>query len=76
MQKDGADVLRALIAAKGGKMLAKDARQKMHLSKRLFSINRVKSPGLSALQALIRSRQKVFCIKRQGMMLVIMRLNV
>ena len=38
LQKDRADILRALIAANGGKILAKDARQKMHLSKELFSM--------------------------------------
>ncbi len=37
MQKDRADVLRALLVANGGKMLAKDARKKMHLSKERFS---------------------------------------
>ena len=37
MQKDRADILRALLAANGGKMLAKDARKKMHLSKNRFS---------------------------------------
>ncbi len=36
-QKDRADILRALLAANGGKMLAKDARKKMHLSKNRFS---------------------------------------
>ena len=38
LQKDRGAVLRALIVANGGKMLAKDARQKMHLSKELFSM--------------------------------------
>jgi regulator of replication initiation timing len=38
MQRDRADVLIALLAANGGKMLAKDARKKMHLSKPLFSM--------------------------------------
>lgn len=38
LQKDRSEILRALIAANGGKMLAKDARQKMHLSKELFSM--------------------------------------
>lgn len=38
IQKDRAEVLMVLIAANGGKMLAKDARQKMHLSKQLFSM--------------------------------------
>jgi hypothetical protein len=37
MQRDRADILRALLAANGGKMLAKEARQKMHLRKDLFS---------------------------------------
>ena len=37
MQKDRADILRALLAANGGKMLAKDARKKMHLTKNRFS---------------------------------------
>jgi cell division septum initiation protein DivIVA len=38
MQKDRGEILRALIAANGGKMLAKDARQKMHLTKQTFSM--------------------------------------
>ncbi len=37
-QRDRADILRALLAANGGKMLAKDARQKVRLSKQLFSM--------------------------------------
>ena len=37
MQKDRGEILRALIAANGGKMLAKDARQKMHLPENRFS---------------------------------------
>ena len=37
MQKDRGDVLRALLAANDGKMLAKDARKKMHLSKQAFT---------------------------------------
>jgi hypothetical protein len=36
-QKDRGEILRALLAANNGKMLAKDARQKMHLSKSRFS---------------------------------------
>jgi hypothetical protein len=38
LQRDRGEILGALIAANGGKMLAKDARQKMHLSKELFSM--------------------------------------
>jgi hypothetical protein len=37
MQKDRAEILRPLLAAIGGKMLAKDARQKMHLGENRFS---------------------------------------
>jgi hypothetical protein len=37
LQRDRGDILRALLAANGGKMLAKEARQKMHLSKNRFS---------------------------------------
>jgi len=37
MQKDRGEILRALLAANGGKMLEKEARQKMHLSKSQFS---------------------------------------
>ncbi len=37
MQRDRAEVLRALLAANNGKMLAKDARKNMHLSEATFS---------------------------------------
>jgi len=37
LQKDRGEILRALLAANGGKMLAKDARQKMHLDRASFS---------------------------------------
>ena len=37
MQKDRADILRALIVVNGGKMLLSSARQKMHLRKDQFS---------------------------------------
>ena len=37
LQKDRADLLRALLMANGGKMLAKDARQKMHIKKNHFA---------------------------------------
>jgi uncharacterized membrane protein len=37
LQKDRCEILRALLAANGGKMLAKEARHKMHLSKSRFS---------------------------------------
>ena len=37
LQKDRGEILRALIVANGGKMLAKEARQKMHLADYAFS---------------------------------------
>ena len=37
LQRDRGEILLALIAANGGKMLSKDARQKMHLSRSRFS---------------------------------------
>jgi hypothetical protein len=38
MQKDRGEILRALLAANDGKMLAKEARQKMRMSRQLFSM--------------------------------------
>jgi hypothetical protein len=38
LQRDRGELLRALLAANGGKMLAKEARQKMHLSETRFSL--------------------------------------
>jgi hypothetical protein len=38
LQKDRGEIFRALLAANGGKMLAKEARQKMRLSEQLFSM--------------------------------------
>jgi hypothetical protein len=37
MQRDRGEVLRALLIANNGKMLAKEARQRMHLSKQAFT---------------------------------------
>lgn len=37
LQKDRSEILRALLVANNGKLLAKDARQKMHLKKNQFS---------------------------------------
>ena len=37
LQRDRGEILRALLAANSGKMLAKDARQKMHLADYAFS---------------------------------------
>ena len=37
LQKDRGEILRALLAANGGKMLAKEARKRMHISESRFS---------------------------------------
>ena len=37
MQKDRAEILRALLVANGGKMLAKDIRKRMHIKKNHFA---------------------------------------
>lgn len=37
MQKDRGEILRALLVANGGKILAKEARQKMRMSKQSFT---------------------------------------
>ena len=37
LQKDRGEILRALLAANGGKMLATDARKKMHIDRNRFS---------------------------------------
>lgn len=37
MQKERGEILRALLAANGGKILAKDARKKMHIKKNHFA---------------------------------------
>ena len=37
MQKDRAEILRALLVANGGKMLAKEAKKKMHIKKNHFA---------------------------------------
>ena len=37
LQKDRGEILRALLAANGGRILAKEARQRMHLSESRFS---------------------------------------
>jgi len=37
LQKDRGEILRALLVANGGKMLAKEARQKMHIDRATFS---------------------------------------
>jgi hypothetical protein len=64
LQRDRADILRALLAANGGKMLAKDARQKMHLSKQLFSMLVASMGDYIEMRPLhIDNRKKVLVLK-------------
>ena len=64
LQKDRGEILRALIAANGGKMLAKDARQKMHLSRSRFSELLASMDGDIELKPFhLRKNQKVIVLK-------------
>ena len=64
MQKDLGDILRALLAANGGKMLAKDARQKMHISRSRFSELLTSMEGDIELKPYhLRKNQKVIILK-------------
>ena len=63
MQKDRADILRALIVANGGKMLSKDARQKMRLDKVLFSQLLAKAEDIENQPYRIDKRQKLLVLK-------------
>ena len=63
LQKDRADILRALIVANGGKMLSKDARQKMRLDKVLFSQLLAKAEDIENQPYRIDKRQKLLVLK-------------
>ncbi len=63
LQKDRGDILRALLAANGGKMLAKDARQKMRLDKVLFSQLLAKAVDIEIRPYRMDKRQKLLVLK-------------
>jgi hypothetical protein len=64
LQKDRADILRALLAANGGKMLAKDARQKMHLIKPRFSeLLATMKDDIEIMPYHLKKNQKVLVLK-------------
>ena len=64
LQKDRADILRALIVANGGKMLAKDARQKMRLSRSVFSqLIATMKDDIEVKPFNLRKNQKVIILK-------------
>ena len=64
LQKDRGDILRALIAANGGKMLAKDARQKIRLSPSAFSqLIATMKDDIEVKPFNLRKNQKVIILK-------------
>jgi hypothetical protein len=64
LQRDRGDILRALIAANGGKMLAKDARQKMRLSRSVFSqLTATMKDDIEVKPFNLRKNQKVIILK-------------
>jgi hypothetical protein len=63
LQKDRGEILRALIAANGGKMLAKEARKKMHLSKQAFTNLLATVEGIESRPYRIDKRQKLLILK-------------
>ena len=63
-QKDRGEILKALLAANGGKMPEKEARQKMHLSKSQFSQLLAAMQGdIAAKPYHLDKRQKILQIK-------------
>jgi hypothetical protein len=64
LQKDRAEILRALVIASGGKMLAKDARQKMRLSRSVFSqLIATMKDDIEVKPFTLRKNQKVIILK-------------
>ena len=64
LQKDRGDILRALIVTSGGKILAKDARQKMRLSRSVFSqLIATMKDDIEVKPFNIRKNQKVIILK-------------
>jgi len=58
LQRDRGEILRALLAANGGKMLAKDARLKMHLTKQTFSMLIASMDGYIEIKPLHSDKRK------------------
>jgi predicted RNase H-like nuclease (RuvC/YqgF family) len=64
MQKDRGEILRALLVANGGKMLAKDARNKMHLSRSAFSqLIATMKDDIELKQFHLKKNQKVIILR-------------
>lgn len=63
LQKDRGEILRALIVANGGKMLAKEARQKMRMSRSGFSKLLATVDDIEIKPYYLRKNQKVLILK-------------
>jgi hypothetical protein len=64
LQKDRGEILRALLGANGGKMLAKEARQKMRLSQPLFSMLLAKmKDSIEVKPYHLRRNQKILILR-------------
>jgi hypothetical protein len=63
LQRDRGEILIALIAANGGKMLAKDARQKMRIDKVLFSQLLAKVEDIEIRPYKLDKRQNLLVLK-------------
>ena len=64
LQKDRGEILRALLAANGGKMLAKDARQKMHISDSRFSeLLATMTDNIEVRSYYLRKNQNILILK-------------
>jgi len=63
-QKDRADILKALLAASGSKLLVSEARKKMHLSKSQFSqLLASMEPDIELKPYKLDKRQKILQLK-------------
>ena len=63
LQKDRGDILRALIVANGGKMLAKDARAKIRMSKQSFTNLLAVVDGVESRPLRTDRRQRLLVLK-------------
>ena len=66
LQKDRADILKALVVANGGKMLLSSARQKMHLRKDQFS-QMLKSCNFVEVKPLHSDKRKMVIILKDDL---------
>ena len=63
LQKDRGEILRALLVANGGRMLAKEARQKMRMSKQAFTNLLAVVDGIEARPLRTDKRQRLLVME-------------